>query len=130
MLCLTNAAEPDWPGRQSQGQGRRGNARRPSPIFGKMISGADIEAMAPMAANLDDDVRSLSEWVHRAWRLLADPSLTSFDRRETRNYMKQAEAALRAGLKRIAELEKTRREADRVAFNGQRLDFRILKLDT
>jgi hypothetical protein len=95
-----------------------------------MIAGADIEAMAPMAANLDDDIRSLSEWVRGAWRLLADPSLTSFDRRETRNYMKQAEAALRAGLKRIAELEKTRREADRVAFNGQRLDFRILKLDT
>jgi hypothetical protein len=32
MLALTNVAEPDWPGRQSRGQARRRNARRPSPF--------------------------------------------------------------------------------------------------
>jgi hypothetical protein len=64
-----------------------------------------------MQTTLDDDVRALSEWLHGAWRYLSDPPLTSFDRRETRNYMKEAELALRAGLKRIADRERARREA-------------------
>jgi hypothetical protein len=95
-----------------------------------MISGADIFAGGPMAATLEDDVRALSEWMRAAWRRLADPSLTSFDRRETRNCMNEAEIALRAGLKRIAGREKTRREAEKAALVGRRPDFRILKLDT
>ena len=83
-----------------------------------------------MVETLDQDVRALKEWVRGAWGQLADPSLTSFDRREMRNYMKDAEIALNAGLKRIAEREKTRREAERAVLGGRRLDFRILKLDT
>ena len=83
-----------------------------------------------MAATLDDDLRALSEWMRGAWRRLADPSLTSFDRRETRNCMNEAEIALRAGLKRMADREEARREAERVVLAGRRLDFRILKLDT
>jgi hypothetical protein len=83
-----------------------------------------------MAATLDDDVSALSEWMRAAWRRLADPSLTSFDRRETRNCMNEAEIALRAGLKRMADREEARRDAERVELGGRRLDFRILKLDT
>ena len=83
-----------------------------------------------MAATLDDDLRALSEWMRGAWRRLTDPSLTSFDRRETRNWMNEAEIALRAGLKRVADREEARREAERVVLGGRRLDFRILKLDT
>jgi hypothetical protein len=110
-----------------------GEGRRRPPAFsrfGKMISSADILPVVPMAATLDDDVRSLSAWMRVAWRRLADPSLTSFDRRETRNCMNEAEIALRAGLKRIAGREKTRREAEKAALVGRRPDFRILKLDT
>ena len=83
-----------------------------------------------MAATLDDDVSALSEWMRTAWRRLADPSLTSFDRCETRNCMNEAEIELRAGLKRVADREEARREAERVVLAGRRLDFRILKLDT
>jgi hypothetical protein len=83
-----------------------------------------------VATTLEQDVSSLKEWVRAAWRELADPSLTSFERREMRNYMKDAEVALTAGLTRIAEREKVRREAEKAALVGRRLDFRILKLDT
>jgi len=84
-----------------------------------------------MAEFLDRDVRALKEMVRETWRRLADPSLTSFDRREYRNHLTDAEIALRAGLKRMADRERARREADKVVVSGgRRLDFRILKLDT
>jgi len=50
-----------------------------------------------MADTLDQDVQALKEWLAVAWRLLADPSSTRFERQELRNYMKEADAALRAG---------------------------------
>jgi hypothetical protein len=82
-----------------------------------------------MAETLDQDVLALSGWIRGAWRYLADPSLTSFDRREIRNCMKDAQIALHAGLKRISERERARREAERVILSDRRLDFRILRLD-
>ena len=82
-----------------------------------------------MAETLDRDVRALKEWVRGAWCHLADPSLTVFDRREIRNYMKEAEIGLGTGLRRIALREKARREQERGVSNRRRLDFRILKLD-
>ena len=83
-----------------------------------------------MADILDRDVEALGEWLRGAWLRLADPSLTPFDRREIRNYMKDAEIALSAGLKRITDRESARRNAERVVSGSRRLDFRILKLDT
>jgi hypothetical protein len=82
-----------------------------------------------MTTTLDEDVLALSGWIRGAWRQLADPSLTSFDRREIRNYMKDAEIALHAGHKRISERERARREAEQVVVSRHRLDFRILRLD-
>jgi len=81
-----------------------------------------------MASTLDEDVRALKEGIRAAWRRLADPALTSFDRRETRNYMKEAELALSAGLKHIAERARSRREIETANF-AKRLDFRIIRLD-
>lgn len=81
-----------------------------------------------MASTLDEDVRALKEGIRGAWRRLADPALTSFDRRETRNYMKEAELALSAGLKRIADREQPRREVE-TANIARRFDFRIIQLD-
>lgn len=81
-----------------------------------------------MASTLDEDVRALKEGIRGAWRRLADPALTSFDRRETRNYMKEAELALSAGLKRIADRARPRREIE-TANLAKRLDFRIIRLD-
>jgi hypothetical protein len=84
---------------------------------------------AQVTETLDRDVLALKGWVRSAWRQLADPSLTPFDRREIRNYMKEAEIALRAGIKRIADGEKAQRDAERAVSGRRRLDFRILRLD-
>ena len=81
-----------------------------------------------MASTLDEDVRALKAGIRGAWRRLADPALTSFDRRETRNFMKEAELALSAGLKRIADRERSRRQVE-TANSTKRLDFRIIQLD-
>ena len=62
------------------------------------------------------------------WRQLADASLTPFDRREIRNYMKDTEIALGAGIKRMADKE-IRREAETAKVAKKRLDFRIIRLD-
>lgn len=75
------------------------------------------------------DVHALKEWLRGTWRQLADPSLTSFDRREIRNCMKEAETAVNAGLRRVASREVDRREAEKVLVGSRRLDFRILRLD-
>jgi hypothetical protein len=80
-------------------------------------------------ATLDDDVRTLKEWLRGAWGYLADPALTSFDRREIRNYMKEAEFALSAGLKRIRDREQARRKTGSALITNRRLDFRIFQLD-
>jgi hypothetical protein len=81
-----------------------------------------------MASTLNEDVHALKAEIRGAWRRLADPALTSFDRRETRNYMKAAELALSAGLKRIADREQSRWAVD-TASRARRLDFRIIQLD-
>jgi hypothetical protein len=51
----------------------------------------------------DHEIRALQEWLRAAWRQLADPSLTAFDRRELRNQMKHCSADLRAQLQRVME---------------------------
>jgi hypothetical protein len=57
------------------------------------------------------DVTALKDWLSGAWRRLADMSLTSFDRREIRHYMRNADIPLRAGLNRMSDREATQREA-------------------
>src|ERR1700712_2668902 len=49
----------------------------------------------------DRDIRALQEWLRSAWRQLGDSSLTTFDRRELRNQMKQCSADLKAHLERL-----------------------------
>src|SRR6516164_9821090 len=62
--------------------------------------------MAPMSDTLDQDVQALKEWLGKAWRYLAQPSLTRFQRQEMRNQMRLADAKLRAGLQKIASRDK------------------------
>ena len=57
---------------------------------------------------LRDHIATLQRWLASAWRRLGDPSLTRFDRRELRNQMKQADAALRKCLALASELKSTR----------------------
>jgi hypothetical protein len=82
-----------------------------------------------MFNTLDQDVYTIKEWLRGAWRSLADSSLTAFEKREIRNYMKDAEIAVRAGLKRIADRERASRRTERVTDAGRHLDFRIIRLD-
>ena len=61
-------------------------------------------------AIFDNDIRALQEWLRSAWQQLADPSLTTFTRRELRNQMKQCSADLRSQLQLVAtrQAEQTR----------------------
>ena len=54
--------------------------------------------MVPVADTLDQDLQALKQWLGSAWRYLAEPSITSYERRELRNYLKEANTALRSGL--------------------------------
>ncbi len=84
----------------------------------------------PVADTLDQDVQALKDWLRSAWHHLAEPSITRYERRELRNSMKEADAALRAGLQKVAAREKARRESYNLPSSGEiRLpNFRILKL--
>ena len=83
-----------------------------------------------MANTLDRDVHALKEWLRRAWRYLADPSMTRFGRQELRNYMREAEAALRAGQQQLANRDEARREIYEKNSSRQFTDFRVLTVLT
>jgi DNA-binding HxlR family transcriptional regulator len=82
-----------------------------------------------MGDNLDPDVHALKEWLRGAWCQLADPNLTRFEQRELRNYMKDVERALRAGLRQLAARDLARRHVESVNPAPKRVDFRLLRLD-
>jgi hypothetical protein len=86
--------------------------------------------VGPLADTLDQDVQALKDWLRSAWRSLASPSITPFERREIRNYMKEADAALRAGLQKVAAREESGRDGYANYSWTQPPDFRILKIDT
>jgi len=72
----------------------------------------------------DRDIRALQEWLRSAWRQLGDHSLTTFDRRELRNQMKQCSADLKAYLERLeAQQAPPARDPNRTF---QRPELRIL----
>ena len=82
-----------------------------------------------MGDKLDPDVHALKEWLRGAWRQLADSNLTRFEQRELRNYMKDAERALLAGLKQVAIRNMARLHVERDNSAPKRVDFRLLRLD-
>ena len=82
-----------------------------------------------MTENIDHDVSALRDWLRDAWVRISDPSITPYERREIRNYMKEAEGALRIGLKLIADRGSARRDTSRVDWSHRPLEFRILSLD-
>jgi len=52
---------------------------------------------------LSRDIDVLKELQRNAWRELASPSLTTFDRREIRNRIRQSEGELRTQLQMMSE---------------------------
>ena len=71
----------------------------------------------------------LKEWLSDAWGRISDPSITAYERREIRNYMKEAEIALRLGLKRLTDQEAISGEVGRAILSKYRREFRILQLE-
>lgn len=76
---------------------------------------------------LSRDIDALKALQRDAWRELASPSLTMFDRREIRNRIRQSETELRNNLKMMSERLRYRpRPVEVVGDNLPKLDFRFL----
>jgi len=76
--------------------------------------------------DIQQHIATLQRWLSGAWRRLGDPALTQFDKRELRNQMKEADAALRRCLALSSELKsarKTQRRADSRSFAKPELRF-------
>ena len=59
-----------------------------------------------MGDTLDQDVHALKEFLNKAWRYLASPSSSRFQRQEMRNQMRLTEETLRIALKNMAARER------------------------
>jgi len=74
---------------------------------------------------LSRNIHALKELQRVAWRNLADPALTTFERREIRNEIKQSDAELRSYLEMMSDRSRFRErplEADGVG----KFEFRLL----
>ena len=83
-----------------------------------------------MNEEFEHDVLMLKDWLRYAWRRISDPAITAYEGREIRNYMKQAEAALRSGLKQARDRDEVARAANGAALANPRPEFRIIQLVT
>ena len=54
---------------------------------------------------IQQHIVTLQSWLAVAWRRLSDPAMTTFEKRELRNQMKQADVALRQCLALSSELK-------------------------
>ena len=78
---------------------------------------------------LNPDVQALKDYLRGAWRQLANPNLTRLEQRELRYYMRDAERALREGLKQLAARDMARAQLATHGAVGKRVSFRLLALD-
>jgi hypothetical protein len=76
---------------------------------------------------LSSKIRELQDWQTVAWRRIADPSITLYERREVRNHLKDAEVELRRCLGMMAERVRFRpRSVEDVGDSLASLRFRLL----
>jgi hypothetical protein len=77
---------------------------------------------------LTRNIHALKELQRAAWRNLADPALTIFERREIRNEIKQSDAELRSYLEMMSDRSRFReRPVESGAADGfGKLEFRLL----
>ena len=52
---------------------------------------------------LSRKIKELTEWQRMAWRRVADPTVTDFERREIRNHIKESDEHLRNYLRVVSE---------------------------
>ena len=72
------------------------------------------------------DIEAQKALQQEAWRELAGPALTTFDRREIRNRIRQSEAELRVSLQIMSErLRYRQRPAEEVGDSLASIDFRF-----
>ena len=77
--------------------------------------------------DLGREINALKVLQRDAWRELASPGLTSFDRREIRNRVRQSEPELRTRLKMMSERLRFRpRPVEEVGDSLANIDFRLL----
>jgi hypothetical protein len=76
---------------------------------------------------LSRDIDALKALQRDAWRALASPTLTMFDRREIRNRIRQSETELRTCLTMVSERLRFRpRPVEVVGDSLANLNFRLL----
>ena len=77
---------------------------------------------------LDRTILDLKEWLNGAWRHLAKPSLTKFERRELRNEMKQCNIELRRCLELVRSERANRQKQSSASQRSQviHVDFRLI----
>jgi hypothetical protein len=75
---------------------------------------------------LSRKIVALKEWQTIAWRRIADPLTTAFERREIRNHMKECDAELRRCLQIMSERVRfNSRSAEDVGNSLAGLKFRL-----
>jgi hypothetical protein len=75
---------------------------------------------------LKSEIDALKAVQREAWRELASPALTTFDRREIRNRIRQSEVELRANLRLMSERLRYRpRPAEEVGDSLANINFRF-----
>jgi hypothetical protein len=76
---------------------------------------------------LSRKVVELQEWQRVAWRRVADPSVTDFERREIRNHLKESDEHLRYYLGMVSDrLRRQGRTVEDVGDSLAKLNFRLL----
>ena len=79
--------------------------------------------------NLSRKIGELKEWQTVAWRRIADPFTTQFERREIRNHMKECDVELRRCIQMMSErLCFQTRSVEDVDDSFAKPSFRILSL--
>jgi hypothetical protein len=78
---------------------------------------------------LSRKINELMEWQRVAWRRVADPSVTQFERREIRNHIKESDGELRYYLGMVSEhLRLQARTVEDVADSLAKINFRLLRV--
>ncbi len=76
---------------------------------------------------LSRKIRELKDWQRAAWRRIADPMLTTFERREIRNHLRDSEFELRHYLGLMSDRLRFRPvPAEKVGDSMAKLQFRLL----
>ena len=71
-------------------------------------------------------ISELKEWQMIAWRRIADPAVTPFERREIRNHMKESDEELRRCLQMMSDRLRFRaRNVEDVGDSFANLKFRL-----